>query len=159
MSMSVDSETGQSSKSARTIMYSGCPVLNKGYIILNIMYKNDKVIRRYSESFKLKILDELTTGKLNKNQLGKLYGINPTTINEWIRKYNRKDLMNTRIKVETTDEITRIKALQKEIKQLKELLLKKDLDALVQDSYLEVAAEDLGYKSVAELKKKLNIER
>ena len=121
------------------------------------MYKNDKVIRRYSEPFKLKILDELTTGKLNKSQLGKLYGINPTTINEWIRKYNRKDLMNTRIKVETKDEISRIKALQKEIEQLKKLLLKKDLDALVLDSYLEVAAEDLGYKSVSELKKKLSI--
>ena len=121
------------------------------------MYKNDKVIRRYSEPFKLKILDELTTGKLNKSQLGKAYGINPTTINEWIRKYNRKDLINTRIKVETKDEITRIKALQKEIEQLKKLLLKKDLDALVLDSYLEVAAEDLGYKSVSELKKKLNI--
>ena len=123
------------------------------------MYKNDKVIRRYSEPFKLKILDELSTGKLNKSQLGKLYGINPSTINEWIKKYNRKDLMNTRIKVETKDEITRIKALQKEIKQLKKLLLKKDLDAMVLDSYLEIAAEDLGYKSVAELKKKLNIER
>ena len=122
------------------------------------MYKNDKVIRRYSEPFKLKILDELTTGKLNKSQLGKLYGINPTTINEWIRKYNRKDLMNTRIKVETKDEITRIKALQKEIKQLKKLLLKKDLDAMVLESYLEVAAQDLGYKSVTELKKKLSIE-
>ncbi|WP_255684019.1 transposase [Mangrovimonas futianensis] len=83
------------------------------------MYKNDKVIRRFSESFKLKILDELTTEKLNKNQLGKLYGINPTTINELIRKYERKDLMNTRIKVETKDEITRIKKLQKEIEQLK----------------------------------------
>ena len=117
------------------------------------MYKNDKVIRRYSESFKLKILDELTTGKLNKNQLGKLYGINPTTINEWIRKYERKDLMNTRIKVETKDEITRIKELQKEIEQLKKLLLKKDLDAMVEESYLEVAAEKLGYKSVIELKK------
>ena len=122
------------------------------------MYKNDKVIRRYSEPFKLKILDELTTGKLNKNQLGKLYGIAPTTINEWIRKYNRKDLMNTRIKVETKDEITRIKELQKEIAQLKKLLLKKDLDALVLESYLEVAAQDLGYKSVIELKKKLSIE-
>jgi len=121
------------------------------------MYRNDKVIRRYSEPFKLKILAELTTGKLNKSQLGKLYGINPTTINEWIRKYNRKDLMNTRIKVETKDEISRIKALQKEIKQLKKLLLKKDLDAMVLDSYLEVAAEDLGYKSVSELKKKLPI--
>ena len=60
--------------------------------------------------------------------------------------------MNTRITVKTKDEITRIKELQKEIEQLKKLLLKKDLDAMIQDSYLEVAAEDLGYKSVAELK-------
>ena len=121
------------------------------------MYKNDRVTRRYSEPFKLKILDELSTGKFNKSQLGKLYGINPTTINEWIRKYERKDLMNTRVMVETKDEITRIKALQKEIKQLKKLLLKKDMDQLIDDAYLEVAAEKLGYKSVLELKKKLNI--
>lgn len=46
------------------------------------MYKNDKVIRRYSEPFKLKILAELTTGKPNKSQLGTLYGINPTIIND-----------------------------------------------------------------------------
>ena len=59
--------------------------------------------------------------------------------------------------METKDEISRIKALQKEIEQLKKLLLKKDLDAMVLDSYLEVAAEDLGYKSVNELKKKLSI--
>jgi len=65
--------------------------------------------------------------------------------------------MNTRIKVETKDEITRIKELQKEIEQLKKLLLKKDLDAMVLDSYLEVAAEKLGCKNLAELKKKLNI--
>jgi putative transposase len=65
--------------------------------------------------------------------------------------------MNTRVKVETKDEISKIKALQKEVEQLKKLLLKKDLDAMVQDSYLEVAAEDLGYKSVNELKKKLSI--
>ena len=35
--------------------------------------------------------------------LGKLYGINPATINEWIRNCNRKDLMNTRVKVETKE--------------------------------------------------------
>ena len=56
------------------------------------MYKNDRVTRRYSEPFKLKILDELSTGKYTKSQLGKLYNIAPTTINEWIRKYERKDL-------------------------------------------------------------------
>jgi len=112
------------------------------------MYKNDRVTRRYSEPFKLKILAELSTGKYTKSQLG---------INEWIRKYERNDLMNTRVMVETKDEISRIKALQKEIEQLKKLVLKKDLDELVNDSYLEVAAQKLGYKNVLELKKKLNI--
>ena len=121
------------------------------------MYKNDGIVRRYSEGFKLKVLAELSTGKYNKSQLGKFYGINRTTINKWIEQYDRKDLMNTRILVETNDEIGRIKALQKEVEQLKSLLLKKDLDKLIVDSYLEVAAENLGYKNVDELKKKLNI--
>jgi hypothetical protein len=61
--------------------------------------------------------------------------------------------MNTRVTVETTDEIRRIKALQKEVQQLKYLLLKKDLDNLMLNSFLEVAAENLDYKSVDELKK------
>jgi len=66
--------------------------------------------------------------------------------------------MNTRILVESTDEIGRIKALKKEIEQLKDLLIKKDMDKLVLDSYIEVAAENLGYKNVDELKKNLNIQ-
>jgi transposase-like protein len=92
------------------------------------MYKNDQVTRRYSEGFKLKILSELSTGKYTERQLGNIYGINRTTINEWIKKYDRTDLMNTRIMIENQDEISRIKALQKEIEQLKKLLLKKDLE-------------------------------
>ncbi len=121
------------------------------------MYKNDQVTRRYSEGFKLKILAELSTGNYSKRDLSKIYGLQSSTINEWIKKYDRKDLMNTRIMVENQDEISRIKALQKEIEQLKKLLLKKDLEQLANDSYLEVAAEKLGYKNVAELKKNLNI--
>jgi transposase-like protein len=121
------------------------------------MYKNDQVIRRYSEGFKLKILAELSTGKYSKKQLGSIYGIDRSTINEWIKKYDRKDLMNTRIMIENQDEISRLKALQKEIEQLKKLILKKDLEMLVNDSYLEALAEKHGYKNVAELKKNLNI--
>lgn len=120
------------------------------------MYKNDQVYRRYSESFKLKILSELSTGKYTKRQLGRIYGIQNSTINEWVKKYNRTDLMNTRINVETKDEITRIKALQNEIEKLKEALVKKDLDKLVLDSYLEVSAEKLGFKNAEELKKNLS---
>ena len=122
------------------------------------MYKNDGYVKRYSESFKLKVLAELTKGNHSKRQIALTYGIQSSTINVWIKKYDRKDLMNTRVTVQTDDELSRIKALQKELKQLKDLLIKKDLDKLVNDSYLEVAAENLGYKDVEELKKNLNIE-
>ena len=121
------------------------------------MYKNDGINRRYSEGYKLKVLAERSTGIYNKTELSKIYGINRTTLNSWIDQYDRKDLKNTRVTVETNDEIDRIKALQKEVEQLKSLLLKKDLDNLMLDSYLEVAAENLGYKNVDELKKSLNI--
>ena len=122
------------------------------------MYKNDGYVKRYSESFKLKVLAELTKGNYSKRQIALTYGVQSSTINGWIKKYNRTDLMNTHVTVQTDDELSRIKALQKELKQLKDLLIKKDLEKLVNDSYLQVAAQDLGYKDVEELKKKLNIE-
>jgi transposase-like protein len=120
------------------------------------MYKNERVVRRYSEGFKLKVLAELSTGKYSKRELSRMYGLENSTINMWIKKYDRKDLMNTRIMIENEGDLSRIKMLQKEIEQLKKLVLKKDLDQLVNDSYLEVAAERLGYKNLAEFKKKLN---
>ena len=61
--------------------------------------------------------------------------------------------MSTRVMVETKDKTSRIKSLQKEIEQLKKLLLKKDLDQMVDESYLKVAASKLGYKNVLDLKK------
>ena len=121
------------------------------------MLKNRQNIKQFSESFKLKILAELSSGKYTKRELSRLYNIGYTTINDWVRKYKRDDLMNQRITVQTMDELSRIKALQKEIKQLKELLIKKDLNELILDSYLEVAAKELGFKNAEELKKKLDI--
>jgi len=119
------------------------------------MLKDKHTIRHFSESFKLKVLAELSEGKYTKGQLSRLYNIGYTTINDWVHKYKREDLMNQRITVNTMDELSKLKAQEKEIAKLKELLIKKDLDALVLDSYLEVAAKELGFKDAAELKKKL----
>ncbi len=66
-------------------------------------------------------------------------------VNGWIKKCNRTDLMNTHVTVQTDDELSHIKALQKELKQLKVLLIKKDLEKLVNGSYLEIAAQDSSY--------------
>lgn len=117
------------------------------------MLKNKHNIKYFSESFKLKILSELSDGKYTKMELSRLYNIGYSTINDWVHKYGRQDLMNQKVIVQTMDELSRIQALQNELAKLKELLIKKDLDALVLDSYLEVAAKELGFKNVAELKK------
>jgi transposase-like protein len=119
------------------------------------MLKDKHTIRHFSESFKLKVLAELSEGKYTKGELSRLYNIGYTTINDWVHKYKREDLMNQRITVNTMDELSKLKAQEKEIAKLKELLIKKDLDALVLDSYLEVAAKELGFNDAAELKKKL----
>src|SRR4030043_2461848 len=119
------------------------------------MLKDKHTIRQFSESFKLKVLAELSEGKYTKGELSRLYNIGYTTINDWVHKYKREDLMNQRITVNTMDELSKLKAQEKEIAKLKELLIKKDLDALVLDSYLEVAAQELGFKDAAEFKKKL----
>ena len=87
---------------------------------------------------KIKILAELSKWNYSRRQLCLIYRFRSSTINGWIKKYDRKELMNTRIMVENQDEINRIKALKKELEQLKKLLLKKNLELLVNDSYLEV---------------------
>ena len=71
------------------------------------MYNNDGINRRYSEGYKLKVLAELTTGKYNKTELSKIYGI----------QYGRKDLKNTRVTVGTYQSPTK--------RRQRDLLLKK----------------------------------
>ena len=78
------------------------------------MYNNNLLQRRFSEAFKLKILDEFSKGKYSKRDLARLYGIRASTINDWINKYDRKELMNTRIIVQNSDEISKLKLLEKE---------------------------------------------
>lgn len=116
-------------------------------------------VKRYSESFKLKILTEIEQGKYNKNEVQKIYGIGAGTIYTWIRKYDKSSLLNKNIRIETMGEKDKIKELEKRIAELKELLVDKDLKLFVNDMYLETISEQLGYKNVEELKKKLESKR
>jgi transposase-like protein len=123
------------------------------------MLKNKHTVKHFSESLKLKVLAELSEGKYTKREISRLYNIGYSSINDWVHKYKRADLMNQRVTVETMDELSRIQALQKENAKLKDLLINKDLDNLILNSYLDVAAEQLGFKDAGELKKKLDIKQ
>ena len=119
------------------------------------MLKEDRPVKRYSESFKLKVLSEIERGEKSKTQVIQDYQLGFGTLYNWIKKYSKFDLLNKRVRIETMEEKDRIKSLQQQIDQLKDALVDKDLKLLVNESYLEVLSEQLGYKDVEELKKKL----
>ena len=121
------------------------------------MLKDDRTVKHYSEAFKLQILSEIESGKYTKGEIHRIYGIAPASIYAWIKKYGKFDLLNCRIKIETMDDIDKIKKLEEENKRLKDLLVKKDIQSFLDEAYLEYASKELGYKSVDELKKKLNL--
>lgn len=121
------------------------------------MLKDNRTIKRYSEPFKLKILSELESGRYTKEELVKKYDIASGSIYYWIKKYGKLELLNKRVNIQTLDEIDKIKKLEEEICQLKELLVQKDIKGFLNEAYLEYAAKQLGYKNVEELKKKLNL--
>jgi len=58
----------------------------------------DVIVRVLNSKFYPNLATTLR-GNYTKSKLAKIYGINPSTINEWIKKYDRKDLMNARVMI------------------------------------------------------------
>ena len=120
------------------------------------MLKDSRELKSYSESFKLKVLSELERGKYTKSEACRVYGIGSGSIYNWIKKYSRFDLLNKQVIVQTMDEKDKVKELEKELKQLRELLIDKDIERLTDKVYLDSAARQLVFKDAKEFKKKAN---
>jgi transposase-like protein len=119
------------------------------------MLKDNRTVKRYSESFKLKILKEIETGKYSKSEVRVIYDLSPGTLYSWIKKYSRFDLLNRQVKILTMSEKDKIKELEKQIQQLKELLVEKDLTNLTDKVYFQDAVRQLGFKDIEDFKKKV----
>lgn len=114
-----------------------------------------KTIIRYSESFKLEVIRKLEEGSMSHGEIRNHYGIKGSeTLNKWLRKYGKDNLLNRVVRVEKPNEKSRLKALEDENKKLKEALADAYLRKITAESTLEVAAEMMGL-TIEELKKKL----
>jgi len=116
-------------------------------------YKS-KSIKRYSESFKLGVLDELSRGESTKDELKRRYHLGNDTINTWIKKYKRKDLTNRIMRIETPEEASENKQLKLKIAELEKALAQTQVEHLKAAAGLSVAAEELGYKDYKDYLKK-----
>lgn len=102
----------------------------------------------YTEAFKQKIVREVLSGKLNKHQASKIYGIKGNaTILCWIRE-SQQTVTNGKVTntiatfADMKDDI-QIKKLQEENKELKELLRVAELRADLWQHAIEVAEKKL----------------
>ena len=97
---------------------------------------------RYSEAFKLKVVDELEQGVFcSPFELARAYGIGTSTVTRWVRQYGKSHLLKKVVRVEKEGEPEEFKRLLKRVKVLEEALADAHLDAALNDAYLELICE------------------
>jgi transposase-like protein len=109
----------------------------------------------YSEAVKMQVAEEISQGKFASIlQAQKAYGIcGANTIQKWIHKYGKEELLPKRVKVETMAEVDELKEAKKRIRDLEKSLSDSHMDYCLERAYLEIACEQMG-TSRDELKKK-----
>ena len=113
--------------------------------------KNQRIITRYSEAFKQKVVSEIESGKLGINQAKRIYDIKGEgTVQIWLKKHGKTHLLNKVIHIEMKDEVNKIKELEKEKRALESALAQAQLKIITLESTVKVLEEKAGEK----LKKK-----
>lgn len=117
------------------------------------------VVKKYSSAFKLKVVNEIESGKLSVNQAMEIYDIGGgSTISRWIKNLGKSHLLSKIVRIEMKDEKDKVKELKERVRQLEKLLANKELDSLMNEAFLELLAED-NEVDLEEFKKKVDKER
>lgn len=123
---------------------------------MTIEKRAGKAVIRYSESFKLQVIGELEAGEHESvGAASQRYGIRgTTTVRDWLKRYGKAHLMKKVVRVEAMGEQDRVKALEKEVKRLKQALGEAHLDVRLGEEYLRIACQRAGENDVEAFKKK-----
>lgn len=101
-------------------------------------------VKRYSEAFRRQVVSEYEAGE-NIPSLQKKYGIAGfDTIRGWIEKYGRQGLRFEMVRIQTAEEASRVRELEKRVKELEQALGKVMLEKLKLETTLEVLEEEYG---------------
>ena len=104
-----------------------------------------RVFKRYSESFKQKVVSEIESGALTIHQAQKRYrvGSHGTIIN-WIKQLGKNHLLAQRVRVETIDEVNQLTQLTADKQHLESALAQAHLKIATLESQLAQAEQQLG---------------
>ena len=84
---------------------------------------NERMQVRYSDAFKLKVVQDIEKGKLTISEARRLYEINGThTVYRWLRKYGKNDLIQKIVRIEMKDEKSQLKKKDERIRELESVI-------------------------------------
>jgi transposase len=107
-------------------------------------FRMTRTYKSYSEAFKRQVVSEYEAG-ISVHGLQKKYDIRGSgTIAGWIKKYAREGFRHELIRIQTKDDIQRIKTLEKKIEELEQALGKVMLEKMKLESIVEVLEESYG---------------
>jgi transposase-like protein len=113
-----------------------------------------RAVRRYSQSFKQKVVEELESGKASIQSIRRKYGINGTnTLHRWVKQMGKNHLLCCVVRIETPQDMDEKEQLRQRIKELEKGLVQTQLNYLQSESYLSLACQQLGVEA-EEFKKK-----
>jgi transposase-like protein len=108
------------------------------------MTKSKKSYYRYSICFKEKVIEEVSSGS-GISEVCRRYGINGTsTVQSWIKKFGRDELLNTVVRIEMKGERDRLKELESENRALKIVVAEKTMALDAMEKLVEIANEHYG---------------
>jgi transposase-like protein len=113
---------------------------------------------RYSEAFKLKVVNEIESGALaSVAEARKRYDIRGgNTVQSWLRKFGRNHLLNKVVEVRSAEDRDEVKALKKRIRELEKALADTQVNAVLSEAYYQIVCEQHGVTDPDEFKKKLD---
>jgi transposase-like protein len=112
---------------------------------------NMKEMVRYSEAFKLRLVEDVANGKYQSlDEARRRNGIRGgSTLSKWIKQYGREDILPKRVKVETMDEIDELKEARSRIRELEAALADAHMDYCLESAFLDIACGQLGVSTEA----------
>jgi transposase len=91
------------------------------------------------------VVSEIESGKYTSYQAAKIYDIGSlVTIYNWIEKLGKAKLLNKVVRVEVSDELDRLKELEKKNKELESALAQAHIKMIYQDKLISIVEERTG---------------
>lgn len=104
----------------------------------------ERRLRTFSESFKIKKVKEIESGKTKISDICKTYEVNQSNVYKWIYKYGVTMKKGEKLIVETESDTRQLLSFQKKIAELEQIIGQKQILIDFKDKMIELAELEYG---------------